>query len=125
MEAEVVKKTGDMVYINTAVGNFNGIWCSSNPVALKKYVVELDSDEVLTLDAIECSDISSPSIECVNQSIFITGLVEEIQDRVMTLRLQGYIMMLEILSDLDFIQYVGCYVRVCLREIKIYDTSIY
>ena len=91
----------------------------------KRYIVELDSDDMLTSDAVELSNSCNPWIEHVDQTINITGFVEEIQDEVMILRLQKSLMMLEISSSLDFVQYIGHYVRVRLSEIKLYDTGIY
>jgi len=125
MEIQIVDNLADIVRVNTAIGCFNGIWCSSTPVLSKRYIVELDSNDVLTSDAVELSTSCNPRIENVDQTINITGFVEEIQDEVMILRLQKSLMMLEISSSLDFVQYIGHYVRVRLSEIKLYDTGIY
>ena len=125
MEIQIVDNHANIVLVNTAIGCFKGIWCSSTPVVSKRYIVELDSDDVLTSDTVELSNSSKPCIEYVDQKINIIGFVEEIQDEVMILRVQKSIMMLDISSDLDFVQYVGRYVRVKLSEIKLYDTSIY
>lgn len=125
MEVKIVDKRADKVRVNTAIGNFNGIWCSSTPVILKRYIVELDSDEALALDAVELSNSCNPCIECVDQTIYITGLVEEIQEGVLILRLQKTIMMFDLLPNLDFAQYIDHYVRIRLREIKLYDIGIY
>lgn len=125
MEIQIVDNLADIVRVNTAIGCFNGIWCSSTPEVFKRYIVELDCDDVLTSDAVELSTSYNPRIEYVDQTINITGFVEEIQDEVMILRLQKSLMMLEISSSLDFVQYIGHYVRVRLSEIKLYDTGIY
>lgn len=125
MEIQIVDNRADIVRVNSAIGCFNGIWCSSTPVVSKRYIVELDSDEVLTLDAVKPSNSCNPCIEYVDQTINITGYVEAIQEKVMILRLQKSLMMLEISSNLDFVQYIGHYVHVRLSEIKLYDTGIY
>ena len=125
MEIQIADIRADIVRVNSAIGCFNGIWCSSAPVVSKRYIVELDSDEVLTSDAVKLSNSCNPCIEYVEQTINITGFVEEIQDEVMILRLQKSLMMLEISSSLDFLQYIGHYVHVRLSEIKLYDTGIY
>ncbi len=125
MEIQIVDSWGNIVRVNTEIGCFNGVWCSSSPAVAKSYIVELDSDDVLTPDAVELSNFSKPWIAYVDQTINITGLVEEVQDEVIILRLQNSLMMLEISSKLDFVQYVGCYVHVRLSEIKLYDTGIY
>ena len=124
MEIQIVDNQGDTVRVNTAIGCFNGIWCSSTPVVSKRYIVELDSDDVLNSDEVELSNSCNPCIEHVDQMINITGFVEEIQDNVMILRLQKSLMMLEISSGFDFVQYSGHYVRVRLSKIKLYDTGI-
>ena len=51
--------------------------------------------------------------------------IEEIQDKVMVLRLLNSLMMLEISSNSDFAQYIGHYVNVRMSEIRLYDTGIY
>ena len=125
MEIQIVDNKDKIVRVNTAIGCFNGIWCSPAPAVCKKYIVELDSDDVLVPDAVKLSTSNNPCIEDVDQRINITGFVEEIQDNVMILRLKKSIMMLDISSDLDFVQYIGRYVNVSLSEIKLYDTEIY
>jgi len=125
MEIQIIDNQADIVSVRTPIGCFRGIWCSSPPVISKRYIVELDSDDVLTLAVIELSDSCNPCIKYADQTITVTGFVEEIQDEVMVLRLQNSLMMLEISSNLDFVQYIGRYVRVRLNEIKIYDTAIY
>jgi len=125
MEIQIVDNRADIVRVNTAIGCFNGIWCSSKPIVSKRYIVELDSDDVLTTDAVEFSNSRIPCIENVDQTIKITGYVEEIQDGVMILRLQKTLIMLAISSSLSFVQYIGHYVRVRLSKIKLYDTGIY
>lgn len=125
MEIQIVDNRAGIVRVNTAIGCFRGIWCSSAPVVSKRYIVELDSDDVLTSDAVELSNSSDPCIESVDQIIIITGFVEEIQDEVMILRLQKSLVMLEISPGSNFTQYIGHYVRVRLNEIKLYDTGIY
>lgn len=125
MEIQIIDNQADIVQVSTAIGCFNGIWCSSTPVVSKRYIVELDSDDVLTSAVVELSDSCNPHVEYVDQAINITGFVEEIQDEVMVLRLQKSLMMLEISSSMDFMQYIGHYVRVRLSEIKLYDTGIY
>ncbi len=125
MEIQVVDNRADIVRVNTEIGCFDGIWCSLPPVVSKKYVVELDCDDVLAQDMVILSDSCDPHIECVNQTINITGYVEEVQDGIMILRLQKSLMMLEIASGLDLAHYIGHYVRVRLSSIKLYDTGIY
>ena len=125
MEIKIVDNQDNIVRVSTAIGCFTGIWCSSTPAVSKRYVVELDSDDVLVPDAVELSTSNNPCIEHIDRIINITGFVEEIQDNVMILRLQKSIMMLNVSSSLDFVQYIGHYVRVRLNEIKLYDTEVF
>ncbi len=125
MEIRIVDNTANIVRVNTAIGSFDGIWCSSTPVISKKYIVELDCDDVLTADRVEISTSGIPCIEYINQMIHITGYVEEIQDSIMILRLQDSLMMLEISPSFEFMHYVGHYVRVRLSNVRLYDTGIY
>ena len=125
MEVQIVDNQAKTVCVHTTIGCFNGIWCSQTPVISKRYIVEMDSDEVLTLDDVEFSKSCEPCIEQAGKIINITGFVEEIQDEVMVLRVQKSLMMIGIISDFDFWQYNGHYVCVKLREIRLYDTGIY
>ena len=68
--------------------------------------------------------VGMEEFETVAKDMFFHGDIK-IQDEVMILRLQKSLMMLEISSSLDFLQYIGHYVRVRLSEIKLYDTGIY
>ena len=123
MEIQIVDKQADTVQVNTTIGCFTGTWCSSTLPDFRRYIVELDSDEVLNSDTVELSNSRNPYIECVGKTIYLTGFVEEIQDGVMFLRLHGSIMMLYIVSDFDSKRYIGKYVRVRLSNINIYDTG--
>ena len=125
MEIQIIDNKKDKAQVSTAIGCFYGTWCSSTPVISKKYIVELDCDDILTSDVVELSPSFNPRIEYAGQAVNITGFVEEIQDQVMILRIQKSLMMLEISSDLDFVQYIGHYVRITLSEIKLYDIGIY
>ena len=87
--------------------------------------MELDSDEVITPDVINISDDRNASIKSINGMVYLVGLVEEIQDKVIILRLQKTIMMLEVSNEFDFTQYIGHYVNVTLGDINLYDTGIY
>lgn len=124
MEVLVVFKDLDIVRVDTKIGSFNGQWCSQEPIVAKKYIVELDTDEVLTSDDIEISDFRNPYIECLNDKIYVTGLIETVEDNVMILRLQESIMMVEISSNTVLSNCIGHYVRIRLRKIKLYDTGV-
>ena len=125
MEIQIVENEENIVQVHTSIGDFKAIWCSSTPLISKKYIVELDSDDVITLDKVRISDSCNPRIENFEQAICITGFVQEIQDAVMILQLDKHLMMLELSENSDFSQYIGRYVSVRFDEIKLYDTEIY
>ena len=125
MEIQIVENEENIVQVHTSIGDFKAIWCSSTPLISKKYIVELDSDDVITLDKVRISDSCNPRIENFEQAICITGFVQEIQDAVMILQLDKHLMMLELSENSDFLQYIGRYVSVRFDEIKLYDTEIY
>lgn len=125
MEIQIVENEENIVQVHTSIGDFKAIWCSSTPLISKKYIVELDSDDVITLDKVRISDSCNPRIENFEQAICITGFVQEIQDAVMILQLDKHLMMLELSANSDFSQYIGRYVSVRFDEIKLYDTEIY
>ena len=124
MEVLIINRWGKSVRVSSPIGSFNGVWCSSDPVISKRYIVELDSDSVLTLDAIKLSSSASFHIECIKDVVYFTGLVEGIENNVMYLRLCGSIVMLELLPHSDFEVFIGRYITVRINDIKLYDTGI-
>ena len=125
MEVKIIDVWEDTVLVDSSIGTFRGIWCSSYPQVSKTYIVELDIDEVITLEAINCANTLIPCIKCEDNQTIIVGFVEDVQDDVMFLRLQKSIMMFEIAPSLEFAQYTGSYVQIRIGTIKIYDTGIY
>lgn len=125
MEVLILGKQNNFVQVQTAIGSFCGIWCSATPIISKKYIVELDSDTILTLDDIELTDYNEPSIQGTTGITYIIGLVEEIREDIMFLRLQNAILMLEILPNPDFIQCLGRYIKLEISNLMLYDTGAY
>lgn len=124
MEVQIVEKHENMVRVNTTIGFFYGIWCSPVPAELRKYIVELDSDDVLTLETIRLSNSSEPCISCLDGIIYLNGVVEEIQDGLIFLRLHKSIMMLEISPHFDFSMFFNQFVCVRLHGINLFDTGL-
>ena len=124
MEGTITKIQGKKVRIDTALGWFNGTWCSTVQPLLKRYVVELDSDDIINADIIKISKISVANIEYIDDVIYITGLVEYIQNNIMFLRLKESVIMLELEHDISFDKYLGRYVVVSLKNLNIYDACI-
>ena len=124
MEVQILEKQDGFVRVKSTIGSFYGTWCSSTPIVAKKYIVELDSDAVLTLDDVELSKCNKPSVKGTKGMTYVVGLVEEIENSIIILRLQSTIMMLEILPNLDFTQYLGRYIKISISDIVLYDVGI-
>lgn len=124
MEATIIKIDKDTVYISTPVGSFNGIWCSPTPVCHKRYIVELDSNEVLSAHAISITKDVRPAIEEENGYLCISGYVEEIEDDVLFLRIHTDILMLEIECTADCSKFIDQFVRIYLSKINLYDVDL-
>ena len=124
MEVQILEKQDGFVRVKSTIGSFYGTWCSSTPIVTKKYIVEIDSDAVLTRDDVELSNCNRPSIEGTKGITYIVGLVEEIENDTIVLRLQSTIMMLETLPNLDFTQYLGRYVKISISDVVLYDVGI-
>ena len=125
MEVLILDNHNGFVQVKTAIGNFCGTWCSATPIISKKYVVEIDSRTVLNFDDIKISDCSKPSIQGTTTITHIIGLVEEIEENIMFLRLQNTIVMLEVLPNPNFVKYLGKYIKIGISDITLYDTGVY
>ena len=55
MEASVIKINSNKVQVHTRFGCVWGEWCSPVPADLKKYILEIDSDDIITFDNIRVS----------------------------------------------------------------------
>ena len=124
MEAIITELCNDKVCINTGIGNIKGIWCSDSPAKLKKYDLELDSNEIINSNMINYSSLLKPLVEMDNDRVIFNGLVEEIQDKVLFLRLSKDIVMLEISDESYFLKFVNQFVRIVLSNIELYDTGL-
>ena len=124
MEAIITELCNDKVCINTEIGNIKGIWRSDSPAKLKKYDLELDSNEIINSNMINYSSLLKPLVEMDNDRVIFNGLVEEIQDKVLFLRLSKDIVMLEISDESYFLKFVNQFVRIVLSNIELYDTGL-
>ena len=124
MEILILEIFNDTVYVQSEFGLFYGVWCSGEPQKNKNYCVELDIDQLLTCDDIKVLNFFTPHIEHVDGIVSIFGLVEEADDNVMYLRLGKSIIMCQVSSTVTPINYIGQYVRLDLKEIKIFDIGI-
>ena len=125
MEAHVIKINSNKVQVYTRFGCVWGEWCSPVPADLKKYILEIDSDDIITFDNIRLSKYLEPQMKYDNGNVCLNGTVDEIEDGVMILRLSNAIVMLQIQNDRDFSIFVNKFVCVTLKNIQFYDTGIY
>lgn len=124
MEIIILEKVNNMVYVQSDFGLFYGVWCSEDPQKNKKYHVELDIDQSLTCDDIEMLNFSVPHIEYVEGKASIFGLIEEVEDNIIFLRLNKSIIMFQVSSQVTPKNYLGHYVRLEVKEIKLFDIGI-
>lgn len=124
MEIHVIEKNKNVVRVSTAIGDFNAYWCSSVPAEYRKYIVELDSDVILTIDDIELSNSTTSCINDNNGKCILTGVIEDIQNDILVFRIHNSIMMLEISSTVDFLPFVNRFVRITLPQINLFDMEL-
>lgn len=124
MIIKIVDIDKNVIRAESEIGCFEGKWCSSTPIIFKKYIVELDCADVITPTLIELSLSCVACIEQDSHTTKITGIVEDIEDNLIFLRVEKDLLMLNISSRLDFEQYIGLYVRITVNTIEIYDTGI-
>jgi hypothetical protein len=125
VEILVIDRKDDCVLANSSFGVFFGIWCSSSQPELKRYAVELDSDDVIAPKLITLSSIKQPCIESRDNVTYLTGLVEEVEDDIMFLRIGTDLVMLEMEHDSNYSRYIGQYVRVELFKLQLYDIGLF
>lgn len=124
MEATVIKINGGSVHVETDIGDFVGVWRSSVPAALKRYILELDCDDIITTENLRLSSIHTPYIKNIDGSTCLNGYVEEIEDNVMIFRLQKTIMMLKTSEQVERSVFEKRFVCVSLQTINLYDTGL-
>ena len=124
MEILITDRQDGCVQVCSTFGRFFGIWCSSSPPELKSYVVELDSDDVIVPKLLTFSPMMRPGIESQNNTTYLTGLVEDIEDNIIFLRIGADIVMLDTVSSFDFSRYIGHFVRVSLSTLYLYDIGL-
>ena len=91
---------------------------------MRKYILELDTEETLYPEAIQISHNQTFQIDSKKELIILNGYVTEVQDQVMCLKLDKTLLMIELANDFDFSIFVNSYVCVKLREINLYDTGL-
>ena len=120
MNAVVLDYHDNIAKVRTDVGIFEGVWCADPPVKGKYYMLELACTDIIEQDQLQHSKITAPSISNDQNGIVVNGLLEEIEDVVMFIRLCGNLLMLEVSPVCNFYQYVGHYVQIRLNNIHLY-----
>lgn len=124
MRIFVQKVLGNEVLASTEFGSIRGKWCSDNPPMRKEYIVELDSKDPLSAQNCSIADFEMPSLGVEGERVHICGFCESCEDDVLFLRLGKYLMMLECSCNFDADTLIGCYIRVELSSLEIYDTGV-
>lgn len=124
MEALIVDRCGDRVTVSAKIGKFIGRWCSEGKAELRKYILELDTEEILFPEAIQISHNHIFRIDYINDLIILNGFVVEIQDQVMFLKLDKTLLMVELSRNFNFSIFVNNFVCVKLHGLDLYDTGV-
>lgn len=124
MRVTVTAICENQVYVNTDIGIIYGVWCSNEPVELKEYELELDCDEIITSDKISFSNSPQPFVSSCGGMVILNGIVEDIQEKVLFLRLSQDIVMLEVSSNFDITAYLHKFVRIYLSKLNLYDIGL-
>ena len=124
MEVRIVDVCEDLAKVNSEIGVFYGVWCSSAPIVSRIYHVEIDCDEIIDTRNIEFSNIDDSFVDCVDKTIYLTGLVEQVDDKILFLRLYRSLVMLNITSESEFKRFENHFVRISVKELKLFDIGV-
>lgn len=124
MESEIVSIKDDTVMVVTPMGSFWGNWRSSIRACYGKYNLELDCDDILEPLSIKHSSSEIPSIHESNGGIVISGMVEQIEDGLLYLRISTDLLMLEISDSINLSQFIHRYVDIFLSHIDLYPIDL-
>ena len=124
MMVYVVSKRNNTVYVKSKCGSFYGIWCSDEPETNREYHIEIDCDQTLVYGDVQLSNYHEACIESRENSVFVTGILEEIEDGVIILRLLDSIVMIKAYPNAVSPNYIGDFVDIKLKEIKLFDIGI-
>ena len=125
MLVTILKAHDNFVTVSTPYGNFSGRWCApSIPQKFKTYDVELDTSDIIDNIAVWKTETKAPSISCVDHEVYLTGLFECHEDRVLFVRLGDSLVMFETNEEFDILRFKGAYVCVKMSEIQLWDTGL-
>lgn len=124
MNAVVTKVYDDIVHIKTDYGSAFGKWCSNEPIIEKRYIIELDCNDIVVPESVKIISACSPSIMYHDECVVIRGYVEQIEDDILFLRVAEDLLMLNVASAFDSRDYINKYVCIRLSNISFYDTGL-
>lgn len=124
MEVLIIDKQDDYVHACSSFGTFWGIWRSPSSPKLKKYAVELDSNDIIFPNMLTLSSAKLPNIEGRDNAVYLTGFLEEIENDLLFLRIGTDLVMLETERNADYSKYIGQYIQVMLFKLHLYDLGL-
>ena len=124
MEVSIIGNQNGCVHVRSSFGTFLGIWCSPRPPELRRYLVELDSNDFVFPNAVLLSSQKQPNIQRQNGTTNVTGIFEGVDEGLLFLRIGTDLLMLETVQDYDYSKYIGQYVQIALSELLLYDLGL-
>lgn len=119
MKALIMDNKDKLVQVQTEFGSFQGRWMSDMPTNTS-YLVELGCNAVTNPEHICLSAEIQPAIYEDGAYTVFNGVVEEIEDSVMFLRLQDSIVMITISCNIDVQAYTCQWVTIRVDGVEIY-----
>lgn len=114
----------NQVTVVTEYGMFTGTWCDVKPPMLKKYYLELDVPDIISLADVRLPNEQRFAVCDGTQCIYITGLVVHVEEDLLFLQFGDGIIMLNKDSNSDFATYLDQYVVITVSQLYVYDTGI-
>ena len=122
MIARIVKFNPDGTYeFETEYGVFSGLWSNNTaPIINRKYSVELDSEHIFTMNDV----IQQNSNAFTLNHWQITGILEEFDGEVLTIRLGESLVELYGEKTSKFNNLIGKYITLKISNLKVYNDDL-
>lgn len=124
MEAVLLEVKGDKAVVSTDVGVIEGKWFSETSICTRRYIIELDCDDIVDICNIKYSKEKISNISNEDTEVVLTGIVGEIEDRVLYLRVLDDIIMLKIKHKDEYEKFINEHVSIKVSGINFFDTGI-
>ena len=124
MEVNVLSynKNENTVEARTQYGILHCVWKGQNEPELKRYIVELASDDVVKCKQINKNDGIEVGIYEDEKGFLICGTVYDIENDLIVVSIEGEQIMISVDEVCDIIR--GDKVSFCLRELQLWNTEI-